>query len=227
MTLAAHTRVHGPLPEVARAPLIEEVERSGLRGRGGADFPTAGKLRAVAERRRVRRGDRQRLRDRAGEREGPAAAGAAAAPGARRRGARGRRGRRATGDRQGRRNAADAVSALEGASRCASATRCRFEVVPAPEGYVAGEESAVVHYLNGGGRAADVRAAAAVRAGLSRAPDADPEPRDARAARARRPLRIALVPRARHGRRSRARRWSRSPARSGRRASTSSRSGPR
>ena len=53
MALAAHTRVHGPLPDVAPHQLIEEVERSGLRGRGGADFPTARKLRAVAERRRV------------------------------------------------------------------------------------------------------------------------------------------------------------------------------
>ena len=53
MSLAAHTRVHGPLPQVPAHQLIEEVERSGLRGRGGADFPTARKLRAVAERRRV------------------------------------------------------------------------------------------------------------------------------------------------------------------------------
>ena len=53
MSLAAHTRIHGPLPDVPAHQLIEEVERSGLRGRGGADFPTARKLRAVAERRRV------------------------------------------------------------------------------------------------------------------------------------------------------------------------------
>ncbi len=53
MSLAAHTHVHGPLPRVPAHQLIEEVERSGLRGRGGADFPTARKLRAVAERRRV------------------------------------------------------------------------------------------------------------------------------------------------------------------------------
>ncbi|MBV9002741.1 MAG: hypothetical protein JO304_27040, partial [Solirubrobacterales bacterium] len=53
MTLAAHVGIHGPLPNIQPHQLIEEVERSGLRGRGGADFPTARKLRAVASRRRV------------------------------------------------------------------------------------------------------------------------------------------------------------------------------
>lgn len=44
----------GPLPELRRwAPdrLIDEIERSGLRGRGGAAFPVARKMRAVAARR--------------------------------------------------------------------------------------------------------------------------------------------------------------------------------
>lgn len=50
-TLASHQRAHGPLPRPAPHELIEAVERSGLRGRGGADFPTAHKLRSVAERR--------------------------------------------------------------------------------------------------------------------------------------------------------------------------------
>lgn len=50
MTLADHERVHGPLPHIPAQTLIDEVDRSGLRGRGGADFPTATKLRAVAER---------------------------------------------------------------------------------------------------------------------------------------------------------------------------------
>jgi NADH:ubiquinone oxidoreductase subunit F (NADH-binding) len=53
MTLAEHDRVHGPLPNAGSHELIEAIEQSGLRGRGGADFPTARKLRAVAERRRV------------------------------------------------------------------------------------------------------------------------------------------------------------------------------
>jgi NADH:ubiquinone oxidoreductase subunit F (NADH-binding) len=55
MTLAYHEAVHGPLPLVHRRrgettpqALLEELERSGLRGRGGAGFPTAAKLRAVA-----------------------------------------------------------------------------------------------------------------------------------------------------------------------------------
>lgn len=46
-----HERVYGPLPAIDPRRLIAEVERSGLRGRGGADFPTARKLAAVAERR--------------------------------------------------------------------------------------------------------------------------------------------------------------------------------
>ncbi len=50
--LREHELRYGPLPSPAAHALIEEVERSGLRGRGGADFPTATKLRSVAARRR-------------------------------------------------------------------------------------------------------------------------------------------------------------------------------
>ncbi|MGH2908572.1 MAG: NADH-ubiquinone oxidoreductase-F iron-sulfur binding region domain-containing protein, partial [Solirubrobacteraceae bacterium] len=47
MTLAEHEALHGPLPTISGAALIEAAYRSGLRGRGGADFPTATKLRAI------------------------------------------------------------------------------------------------------------------------------------------------------------------------------------
>jgi NADH:ubiquinone oxidoreductase subunit F (NADH-binding) len=40
--------VHGPLPGRPRAELLAEIEASGLTGRGGAGFPTAVKLAAVA-----------------------------------------------------------------------------------------------------------------------------------------------------------------------------------
>jgi NADH:ubiquinone oxidoreductase subunit F (NADH-binding) len=55
--LDAHLAVHGPLPLERRrrrveSPLIGRVERAGLRGRGGAGFPAATKLRAVASARR-------------------------------------------------------------------------------------------------------------------------------------------------------------------------------
>jgi NADH:ubiquinone oxidoreductase subunit F (NADH-binding) len=52
--LAAHRSLHGPLPLTGRQrsrgdhPLILEIERAGMRGYGGAGFPTATKLHAVA-----------------------------------------------------------------------------------------------------------------------------------------------------------------------------------
>jgi NADH:ubiquinone oxidoreductase subunit F (NADH-binding) len=51
--LDTHLAQYGPLPVVhsraQRAQLIDTVDRSGLRGRGGAGFPTGRKLRAVAD----------------------------------------------------------------------------------------------------------------------------------------------------------------------------------
>lgn len=54
--LAGHTRLHGELPAIrnrqaSRLDLIEQVNAAGLTGRGGAAFPTATKMRAVAARR--------------------------------------------------------------------------------------------------------------------------------------------------------------------------------
>jgi NADH:ubiquinone oxidoreductase subunit F (NADH-binding) len=150
MTLAIHQRVRGPLPRLAPHQLIEEVARSGLRGRGGADFPTARKLRAVAERRRV-----GAVVVNGSETE-PASAkdsllltrlphlvldGAVLAA-------------RAVGSREvilkvGA-NGLHAVNALEGAVSVRDRDEVRIQVVAGPEGYVTGEETAVVHYLNGG-----------------------------------------------------------------------------
>lgn len=46
--LAAHLEIWGPLPSLPAAAVVDAAERSGLLGRGGAGFPTARKLRAVA-----------------------------------------------------------------------------------------------------------------------------------------------------------------------------------
>jgi NADH:ubiquinone oxidoreductase subunit F (NADH-binding) len=56
--LGEHLERYGPPPwrgrdRRGRGPLLGTVERSGLRGRGGAGFPTARKMRAVAEHRGV------------------------------------------------------------------------------------------------------------------------------------------------------------------------------
>ncbi|WP_037361996.1 NADH-ubiquinone oxidoreductase-F iron-sulfur binding region domain-containing protein [Amycolatopsis orientalis] len=46
--LAAHLAVHGGLNLVRRETLIYEIDTAGIRGRGGAGFPAAAKLRSVA-----------------------------------------------------------------------------------------------------------------------------------------------------------------------------------
>ena len=72
--LDEHLAVHGPAPVPGpreRHELIGRVEQSGLVGRGGAGFPAAAKMRAVAGgRRRAADRPRQRGRGRAGEPKG-------------------------------------------------------------------------------------------------------------------------------------------------------------
>ncbi|WP_336159245.1 NADH-ubiquinone oxidoreductase-F iron-sulfur binding region domain-containing protein [Amycolatopsis sp. VC5-11] len=46
--LAAHLSVHGGLPALDRDALIHAIDTAGIRGRGGAGFPAAAKLRSVA-----------------------------------------------------------------------------------------------------------------------------------------------------------------------------------
>ena len=52
--LAAHVARLGPVPARSARSVIEELDASGLRGRGGAGFPVGRKWRAIAERREGR-----------------------------------------------------------------------------------------------------------------------------------------------------------------------------
>ncbi len=155
--LEEHVERHGVLPkEISRreaARLIDLVEASGLRGRGGAGFPTGRKLRAVAERghRAVvvangSEGEPASAKDKVLLRRVPhlvldGAALASATVGA-----------------------AEAFIVVgEGAERerlaiedaVAERERRRldgvaFRVVTVPDRFVAGEETALVNFLNGG-----------------------------------------------------------------------------
>lgn len=150
MTLAEHERVHGAQPTIRPTELIEAIERSGLRGRGGADFPTARKLRAVAAARRpsavVVNGSEtepasakdQLLLSRIPHLVLDGAMLAAGAVGAEEVIVQVRHGSR------------EALQALDGAIAVRDLDPVPVSVVEAPAGYVAGEESAVVNHLGGG-----------------------------------------------------------------------------
>jgi NADH:ubiquinone oxidoreductase subunit F (NADH-binding) len=150
LALAAHTELHGRVPDIEPRALIAEVAASGLRGRGGADFPTARKLEAVAARRRpsavVVNGTETEpasrkdvlLLARVPHLVLDGAILAARAVGAPEVVVRVRE---------------DATAALEAVERAVadrSGDGVRLRVAPAPGGYVSGEESATVHHLNGG-----------------------------------------------------------------------------
>ncbi|HEY5188031.1 MAG TPA: NADH-ubiquinone oxidoreductase-F iron-sulfur binding region domain-containing protein [Solirubrobacteraceae bacterium] len=147
MTLADHQAVHGPLPRLAGSELIDLVHRSGLRGRGGADFPTSVKLRSVAE----RRGAATVVVN--GSETEPASAkdrlllarlphlvldGAVLAA-------------RTVGAREVIVKVGDGsptvAKALEGAAAVRDDDKIDFSIVAGPEGYVTGEETAVLQFL--------------------------------------------------------------------------------
>jgi NADH:ubiquinone oxidoreductase subunit F (NADH-binding) len=150
MTLTEHRRVHGDLPSRHPLELIEAIEHSGLRGRGGADFPTARKLRAVASARRtsavVVNGSEtepasakdQLLLSRLPHLVLDGAMLAAQAVGA------------PEVIVQVGESAVGSLRALEAALAVRPHDPVPASLVAAPEGYVAGEESAVIHYLNSG-----------------------------------------------------------------------------
>lgn len=157
--LDAHLDVHGPAPAPAGrrgsasgGALIEEVERAGLRGRGGAGYPTALKLHAVAG----ARGRGRTVVVNAVERE-PAsrkdatlfelaphlvldgAVLAARAVGAR---------RAVVCVAAGSETVGAAAAAIS--ERRALRGEVRIKLAEVPGGFTSGQESAVVSHLNGG-----------------------------------------------------------------------------
>jgi NADH:ubiquinone oxidoreductase subunit F (NADH-binding) len=149
-SLDDHLRWFGDLP-AAGPTLLGEVERSGLRGKGGARFPTATKLTAVASRRRAvvvangTEGEPASVKDIVLMSHVPhlvldGAVLAAEIVGAREVVLCVKRG-------------SPVQPILERAlaeRRAAGYDVIQFRVVGAPNRYVSGEESALVHWLNGG-----------------------------------------------------------------------------
>jgi len=147
-----HLALHGPLP-VTRG-LIELVEASGLRGRGGGGFPTGRKLAAVASGRRRAvvvangaEGEPVSFKDKTLLRCLPhlvldGTALAATSVGA----------REAFVAVDGHARAElDAVSHALDERRAKRLDRgLRLQLVPVPSGFVTGEETALVNVLNGG-----------------------------------------------------------------------------
>jgi NADH:ubiquinone oxidoreductase subunit F (NADH-binding) len=146
--LAAHTAVHGPLPADLGTGLIAEADRAGLHGRGGAGFPTAAKLEAVARHRGPRfvlvnaaEGEPMSAKDRTLLRTVPHLVldGALAAAAA----VRARDVVVAV--------AADRPAAIESVRRAVAERGAdAVTVVPVPAAYLSGEESALIRHLGGG-----------------------------------------------------------------------------
>jgi NADH:ubiquinone oxidoreductase subunit F (NADH-binding) len=149
-TLDEHLARYGPLPPVARRAdeMARVIEASGLTGRGGASFPTATKLRSVSRGRRTvvvangTEGEPASAKDKILMIRNPhlvldgleAAAGLVGA---------GESYIAVASDSH------DAIAALEAAA-AERFDRAPAQIVRVPDRFVAGEESAVVHWLNEG-----------------------------------------------------------------------------
>lgn len=154
VSLAEHVSRYGALPPAPRASLRGRLEASGLRGRGGGNFPVGAKLLAVAASSgrpsvlvNATEGEPLSQKDKLLVRHLPhlvldGAVALAADLGAR-----------------------DVVVAVAGSARAERAIvsaaiadrashkldgRVRIEVVPVPDTFIAGEETALVAFLNGG-----------------------------------------------------------------------------
>ena len=150
-TLAEHLAHFGPAPAGGH-DLIDDIKAAGLRGRGGAGFPTAVKMAAVAAGRRAvvvangTEGEPASAKDKVLLSTVPhlvldGIAAAAAAVGAR------------DAIVCVERTAPGCIRAVEaalGERRAVRYDRIGIRVEATPDRYVAGEASALVHWLNGG-----------------------------------------------------------------------------
>jgi NADH:ubiquinone oxidoreductase subunit F (NADH-binding) len=175
--LGEHLARHGPLPPGLwrRAPgLIELVEASGLRGRGGGWFPAGDKLRAVASQRgqpvvvvNALEGEPVSGKDKALVRHAPhlvldGAVAAAAALGA-------RRAIVALSEDAGPEQQAIA-SAIAARERAGADEGVSLSLARVPAGFVSGEETALIHFLNGGPAKPTARPPLPFRRGVGGAP---------------------------------------------------------
>jgi NADH:ubiquinone oxidoreductase subunit F (NADH-binding) len=155
--LETHLDLHGELPLQRRrrrreAPLIERVAQAGLRGHGGAGFPTARKLRAVAAARgrsivviNAAEGEPASLKDRTLSQMAPHLmldGGQLAA------GALGAEEVIVCVCESSPASIDSVVEAIEERRGLTPAPSLRLSAVPS--GYVSGQESALVNHLNGG-----------------------------------------------------------------------------
>lgn len=157
VSLAEHHRLHGALPRLRpgrAAELVELLEQSGLRGRGGGRFSTADKLSAVAAQRRraivlvnALEGEPVSGKDKVLLRHAPqlvldGAMLAATSLGA-------SKAIIAVGQtsKAERLALADAVAARRPG---VAAEEVPLSIAAVPSGFVSGEETAIVHYLNRG-----------------------------------------------------------------------------
>jgi len=150
--LREHLARHGRL-ELRRGELAPELEASGLSGRGGAGFPVARKVRAVAERRgrpvvvvNAAEGEPTSGKDKLLLRHLPNLVIDGAAALARELGA----GEAFIVYSASARHAGDALRAALADRAARRFDHCTIEAVELPTGYVRGQETAVVQYLNGG-----------------------------------------------------------------------------
>jgi NADH:ubiquinone oxidoreductase subunit F (NADH-binding) len=152
-----HLEAHGPLPALSRgrAPhLIELVHDAGLRGHGGAAFPTGAKLRAVAKRRGSKiivangtEGEPASRKDRVLMREAPHLVLDGAELAARAVGAGEAIVALSESDGRSLQSLTNALAERDGAR---VETDARFELFIAPERYLSGHEGALVNAINGG-----------------------------------------------------------------------------